>query len=158
MNITDVNNRVKAHRRAKRLGRGAASGLGKTSGRGQKGYHSRSGSGGLKGFIGGQTPLRQRLPKRGFNNANFRTEYIPLNVSWLDKTFEAGTEVGLEQIAASGVKIGRDGLIKILGTGEISKALTVSAHGFSKKAIEKIEKAGGKAVVIEIKKEEKAKD
>ena len=147
MNITDVNNRVKAHKRANRVGRGAASGNGKTAGRGHKGYHSRSGAGGLKGFIGGQTPLRQRLPKRGFNNANFRTEYIPINLTWLEEKFNAGDEVTVEAIVATGVKIGRSGLIKILGTGELTKALNVTADAFSKSAIEKIEKAGGKAIV-----------
>lgn len=146
MNITDVNNRVKAHKRAKRIGRGAGSGSGKTAGRGNKGYYSRSGAGGLKGFVGGQTPLRQRLPKRGFNNANFRTEYIPVNLKWLEENFNAGEEVNAQTIAAKGIKVGREGLIKILGTGELSKALTITADAFSKTAIDKIEKAGGKAV------------
>lgn len=147
MNITDVNNRVKAHKRAKRIGRGAASGNGKTAGRGHKGYFSRSGAGGLKGFIGGQSTLRQRLPKRGFNNANFRTEYLPVNLNWVEENFDAGEEVNAQTIAARGISVGRGGLVKILGTGEITKALTVTADAFSKSAIEKIEKAGGKAVV-----------
>ena len=146
MNITDVNNRVKAHKRAKRIGRGAGSGSGKTAGRGNKGYYSRSGAGGLKGFIGGQTPLRQRLPKRGFNNANFRTEYMPVNLEWLNEKFAAGDEVNAQTIAAKGLKTGRDCKIKILGTGELTKALTITADAFSKSALEKIEKAGGKAV------------
>lgn len=150
MNITDVNNRVKGSKDRKRRGRGAASGLGKTAGRGQKGDGSRAGSRTFKGFTGGQTPLRQRLPKRGFNNANFRSEYIPLNLAWFEKTFEAGSKVGLEQIAAAGIKVTRATLIKVLGTGEISKGLTISAHAFSKSAQEKIEKAGGKIEIIEI--------
>lgn len=153
MNITDVNNRVKAHKRAKRVGRGAGSGSGKTAGRGHKGYHSRSGAGGLKGFIGGQTPLRQRLPKRGFNNANFRKVFVPINLSWLEENFEAGAVVSAESIAAHGIKLGRGGLVKILATGDITKALTVTADAFSKAAIEKIEKAGGKAIVAAAKNE-----
>ncbi len=146
MNITDVNNRIKAHKRGKRIGRGAGSGSGKTAGRGHKGYYSRSGAGGLKGFIGGQTPLRQRLPKRGFNNANFKTVYIPINLEWIEENFAAGDEVNIQTICAHGFKIGRGGLIKVLGTGDLSKALTVTADAFSKSAVEKIEKAGGKAV------------
>ena len=148
MNITDVNNRVKAHKRAKRVGRGAGSGSGKTAGRGHKGYYSRSGAGGLKGFIGGQTPLRQRLPKRGFNNANFRTEYMPVNLEWLEENFAAGEEVNASSLAAKGIKIGRGSKIKILGTGDLTKALNITADGFSKSALEKIEKAGGKAVTV----------
>ena len=153
MNITDVNNRVKAHKRAKRIGRGAGSGSGKTAGRGHKGYYSRSGAGGLKGFIGGQTPLRQRLPKRGFNNANFRKVFIPVNLAWIENNFEANSEVTPESIAATGIKIARGGLVKILATGELTKAFTVKADAFSKAAIEKIEKAGGKAIVAEAKDE-----
>ncbi len=148
MNITDVNKRVKASKNKKRFGRGAASGLGKTAGRGQKGAGSRAGYSLNAGFIGGQSTLRQRLPKRGFNNANFRTEYIPLNVAWFEENFEAGSTVGLEEIAAKGIKIGREGLVKVLGTGEISKAMTITVNAFSQSAKEKIEKAGGKVEVV----------
>ncbi len=148
MNITDVNNRVKAHKRAKRIGRGAGSGSGKTAGRGEKGYYSRSGAGGLKGFIGGQSPLRQRLPKRGFNNANFRTSYIPVNLEWIEENFAAGDEVNAQTITAKGIKIGRDGKIKILGTGDLTKSLVITADAFSKSASEKIEQAGGKAIAV----------
>lgn len=149
MNITDVNNKVKGHKRRKRIGRGAASGHGKTAGRGQKGLGSRSGPNYLKGFIGGQTSLMTRLPKRGFNNANFRVEYIPLNLTWLEKTFAAGDTVGVEQMEAHGVKVGRKGKVKILAQGTLTKALQVSAHAFSKSAAEKITAAGGTVTVLE---------
>lgn len=157
MNITDVNKKVKGHKRRKRIGRGAASGHGKTAGRGQKGLGARSGPNYLKGFVGGQSSLMTRLPKRGFNNANFRVEYIPLNLTWLEKTFSAGDTVGIEQIEAHGVKVGRKGKVKILGQGTLTKALTVSAHAFSKSAAEKIEAAGGKAVVLETAKADEKK-
>lgn len=148
MNITDVNNKVSAHKRRKRVGRGAASGSGKTCGRGQKGLGSRSGPNYLTGFIGGQSQLRQRLPKRGFNNHNFRTEYIPLNLSWLETAFEAGADVTVETITAKGIKIGHKGLVKILGNGEVTKALKVAVHAISASAREKIEKAGGSVTIL----------
>ncbi len=148
MNITDVNKRVEAHKARKRRGRGAASGLGKTAGHGQKGLGQRAGANYLKGFVGGQTPLRQRFVKRGFNNANFRTEYAPVNLWWLEKAFDEGAEVTPEVLAAHGVSLGRGEKVKVLGTGELAKKLTVKAHAFSKSAREKIEKAGGTAEVI----------
>ncbi len=97
-------------------------------GRGEKGYYSRSGAGGLKGFIGGQSPLRQRLPKRGFNNANFRTSYIPVNLEWIEENFAAGDEVNAQTIKAKGIKLGRDGKIKFLGTGDLTKSLVITAE------------------------------
>jgi large subunit ribosomal protein L15 len=131
----------------KRVGRGIGSGNGKTAGRGHKGQNARSGGGVRLGFEGGQTPLFRRLPKRGFNNAVFATEYAEVNVSKLNK-FEAGTVVTPELLKEAGiVKNLRDG-VKILGNGEITVALTVQAQAFSKSAIEKIEAAGGKAEVI----------
>lgn len=143
MNITDVNKSVKGHPRRKRKGRGAASGLGKTAGRGMKGLGARSGGAVPRGYVGGQTPLRERLPKRGFNNAVFRTEYLPLNVGRLDALFAAGDEVSVETLKARGVTVKRGQKIKILAAGEIAKALTVRADAVSKSAREKIEKAGG---------------
>ncbi len=130
----------------KRVGRGPGSGLGKTSGRGQKGQNARSGGGVRPGFEGGQTPLARRLPKRGFTNIN-RKEYAVVNGEDLNR-FEDGTvvtpallkEVGLVRKELNGVKI--------LGNGELTKKLNVTAAKFSKSAVEAIEKAGGKAEVL----------
>ena len=131
----------------KRRGRGTATGQGKTGGRGMNGQKSRSGGGVRLGFEGGQMPLYRRLPKRGFNN-KWATRFTTLNLSDLDR-FEAGTEVTPELLADLGiVKQVENGGIKILGNGEIKKALTVKAQKFSKTAAEKIEAAGGKAEVI----------
>ena len=130
----------------KRVGRGAGSGLGKTSGKGHKGQNARSGGGVRLGFEGGQTPLARRLPKRGFTNFT-RKEYAIVNVELLNK-FENGVVVTPELLVEMGmVKKVLNG-IKILGEGELEKALTVKAHKFSKSAVEVIEKAGGKVEVI----------
>jgi large subunit ribosomal protein L15 len=121
------------------------SGTGKTSGRGHKGQGSRSGSSLMRGFEGGQMPLHRRLPKRGFTNI-FRTEYAVVN---LDRLAELGEkELTLEKFTELGLVKKRDGLIKILGDGELTVAVTVHAHKFSKSAQEKIEKAGGKVIVL----------
>ncbi len=132
----------------KRIGRGIGSGIGKTSGKGQKGQNSRSGGGVRPGFEGGQLPLVRKLPIRGFNNYNFTKEYSTCNVADLEK-FEANSVITLELLYQSRVigKIKPYGL-KILGNGELTKPLTVKANKFTKSAIEKIEKAGGKAEVI----------
>ena len=131
----------------KRLGRGIGSGTGKTSGKGHKGQNARSGGGVRPGFEGGQLPLFRRLPKRGFSNALFKTEYAVINLSDLNK-FEDGTEITPELLKDMGlVKKQLDG-IKVLGNGELTKKLTVKASMFSKTAKEKIEKNGGKAEVI----------
>ena len=131
----------------KRLGRGTSSGTGKTSGKGHKGQNARSGGGVRPGFEGGQNPLVFRIPKRGFNNYEFETKYAIINVGVLNN-FKDGTEVTPELLKEMGlVKDMKDGL-KILGNGEITKKLTVSAHKFSKIAKDKIENAGGKAKVI----------
>ncbi|HHY98459.1 MAG TPA: 50S ribosomal protein L15 [Firmicutes bacterium] len=130
----------------KRRGRGIGSGLGKTAGRGHKGQLARSGGGKGPGFEGGQTPLQRRLPTRGFNNP-FKKEFVEVNVSKLNR-FEDGTQVTPELLVQEGViKQIKDG-IRILGNGEVNKALTVRANGFSKSAIAKIEAAGGKVEVI----------
>src|SRR5579884_2574172 len=145
MNLSSIRAPKKANEKRKRVGRGMGSGTGKTSGRGHKGQGSRSGSRLLRGFEGGQMPLHRRLPKRGFTNI-FRTEYTVLN---LDRLAELGeTELTLEKLADLGLVKGRNGLVKILGNGELNVAVTVHAHKFSKAAQEKIEKAGGKAIVI----------
>ncbi|MGM9848561.1 MAG: 50S ribosomal protein L15 [Bacilli bacterium] len=131
----------------KRVGRGPGSGLGKTSGKGHKGQNARSGGGVRTGFEGGQLPLFRRLPKRGFNNYEFRTEYAVVNVGDLND-FKDGSVIELKNLKESGlVKKEKDG-IKILGSGELTKKLTVKANKFSSTAKEKIENAGGKIEVI----------
>lgn len=135
-----------ARKKAFRVGRGHASGNGKTAGKGHKGQNARSGGGVRLGFEGGQTPLARRLPKRGFTNFT-RKEYAIVNVSSLNR-FEDGVEVTPELLIECGlVKKELDG-IKILGEGELEKKLTVKANKFSKSALASIEKAGGKAEVI----------
>lgn len=132
----------------KRVGRGIGSGLGKTSGRGHKGQNSRSGGGVRPVFEGGQMPLFRRLPKRGFKNHN-KKQFAIVNLDRLNK-FEANQVVDLEALIEAGIvkrRDAKDGL-RILGSGEISQALTVKANHFSKSAAEKIEAAGGKAEVI----------
>ena len=131
----------------KRIGRGPGSGNGKTSGKGHKGQNARSGGGVRPGFEGGQLPLFRRLPKRGFNNYEFRTEYAVVNVGDLND-FKDGSVIELKNLKESGlVKKEKDG-IKILGSGELTKKLTVKANKFSSTAKEKIENAGGKIEVI----------
>ena len=132
----------------KRIGRGPASGQGKTTGKGHKGQKARAGRGMRPGFEGGQMPLQRRLPKRGFNNI-FAKEIAIVNVAALNETFEAGAVVDAAALIESGlVKKELDG-IKVLGHGELTKALTVKAHAFSKEAKAKIEAAGGTAEIAE---------
>lgn len=131
----------------KRLGRGLGSGLGKTSGKGHKGQNARAGGGVRPGFEGGQTSLLRKLPKKGFSNEPFRVRYLPVNVETLD-VFEAGTVVTPELLEESRVCKGATKGVKILGMGEITKALTVKAHQVSESAKQKIEAAGGKVEVI----------
>ena len=145
MNLSKLRAPKNANRERKRVGRGMGSGHGKTSTRGHKGQGSRSGSSLMRGFEGGQMPLHRRLPKRGFTNI-FRTEYTVLN---LDRLVELNEKhLTLEAFQAKGYLKRRGELLKILGNGELTTAITVHAHKFSKAAQEKIEKAGGKAVLI----------
>jgi large subunit ribosomal protein L15 len=145
MNLSNLRAPKKANTNKKRVGRGMGSGMGKTSTRGHKGQGSRSGSSLMRGFEGGQMPLHRRLPKRGFTNI-FRTEYTVLN---LDRLVELGeSELTIEFFAAKGLIKKHEGLLKVLGNGELTKAITVHAHKFSKSAQEKIEKAGGKAILV----------
>lgn len=130
-----------------RVGRGHGSGNGKTAGKGHKGQNARSGGGVRPGFEGGQMPLYRRLPKRGFNNARFATNYAIVNVSELN-VFEDGAVVDAVALVESGLVNDQCDGIKILGNGEISKKLTVHAAAFSQSAKEKIEAAGGKAEVM----------
>lgn len=130
----------------KRLGRGTATGQGKTAGKGQKGQKSRSGGGVRVGFEGGQMPLYRRLPKIGFTNI-FRKEYAIVNLSDLER-FDNGTIVNPEVLKEAGLVKAMLAGVKILGNGELTKNLTVQAHKFSKTAAEKIAAAGGKVEVI----------
>ena len=144
-NLSNLRAPRKANTGRKRVGRGMGSGMGKTSTRGHKGQGSRTGSSLMRGFEGGQMPLHRRMPKRGFTNI-FRTEYTVVN---LDRIAELGmTEIGLDDYRKLGLASNKKALIKILGSGELKKAVTIHAHKFSKSAAEKIEKAGGKAVVL----------
>ena len=145
MNLSNLRAPAKANRNKKRIGRGMGSGTGKTSGRGHKGQGSRSGSSLMRGFEGGQMPLHRRLPKRGFTNI-FRTEYTVLNLHRIAEMDEL--ELTHERLRELGFLKRRDEMLKILGTGEITAAVTVHAHKFSKSAQRKIEAAGGKAVLI----------
>jgi len=131
----------------KRVGRGPGSGLGKTSGRGNKGQKSRSGYSSRAGFEGGQMPLYRRLPKRGFTNI-FKKEWIEVNLAILEKGFESGEEVTPEILHERGLIRKAKHDVVVLGNGELTKSLKISAHRFTKSAKEKIEKAGGVATEI----------
>jgi large subunit ribosomal protein L15 len=148
-NLSNLKAPKKANTGKKRVGRGMGSGMGKTSSRGHKGQRSRSGSHMMRGFEGGQMPLHRRLPKRGFTNI-FRTEYSLVNLSRIAELQGQlkQSELTLETFAAQGLLKKRDGLVKVLGDGELTVAVTVHAHKFSKSAQEKIEKAGGKAILV----------
>jgi large subunit ribosomal protein L15 len=155
MRLHDLKPRPGAKHRRKRLGQGESSGHGKTSGRGGKGQTARSGSSIRIGFEGGQMPLIRRIPKRGFNNARFTTEYHAVNVGDLNK-FEDGAKVDETALRSVGLANGRALGIKILGTGDLSKKLTVTASAFSASAKTKIEAKGGVCEVITRKTEAKA--
>jgi len=145
MNLSTIRAPKKASEKRKRVGRGMGSGMGKTSTRGHKGQRSRSGSRMIRGFEGGQMPLHRRMPKRGFNNI-FRREY---NIVNLDRLAALGeTTITPEVLRKAGV-ISTKHPVKILGDGELTIALTVQAHKFSKSAQEKITKAGGKFEVLQ---------
>jgi large subunit ribosomal protein L15 len=144
-NLSSLRAPRKANEGRKRVGRGMGSGMGKTSTRGHKGQGSRTGFSLMRGFEGGQMPLHRRLPKRGFTNI-FRTEYTVVNLDRIAALEVA--EIGLEDYEKLGLASSKKALIKILGSGELTAAITIHAHKFSKSAVEKIEKAGGKAVVL----------
>ena len=133
----------------KRVGRGQASGTGKTAGRGAKGQKARTGNMNFAGFEGGQMPLQRRIPKRGFSNP-FRIEYALVNIGDLEGVTATGV-LGPEELMAAGLFKDQKHGLKILGDGELTKPVSVRAHKFSASAKEKIEKAGGTAMVIEIK-------
>jgi large subunit ribosomal protein L15 len=140
MKLHDLGPAKGATQSKKRVGRGPGSGLGKTAGRGHKGQGSRAGSRMLPHFEGGQMPLVRRVPKRGFNNAIFRVEYAVVN---LDQLKDLGAEVTPELLREKGIVRGRKP-VKVLGDGELKKAIRVVAHKFSKSARAKIEAAGGR--------------
>lgn len=131
----------------KRIGRGGGSGTGGTSGKGHKGQNARSGGGVPAWFEGGQMPLARRLPKRGFKNP-FREEYVALNIGAILGAFEGKTEISLQDIYDRGL-CKKGALVKVLGMGEISAAVTIEAHRFSASATDKITKAGGTATALE---------
>jgi large subunit ribosomal protein L15 len=147
-NLSNLRAPKKANTGRKRVGRGMGSGMGKTSTRGHKGQGSRSGSSLMRGFEGGQMPLHRRLPKRGFTNI-FRTEYTVINLTRIASVAaEKGvSEIGLDDYKKLGLCSSKKELIKILGNGELTSAISITAHKFSKSAQEKIEKAGGKATL-----------
>ena len=147
MRLHDLKPRPGARHRRKRLGQGESSGHGKTSGRGGKGQTARSGSSIRIGFEGGQMPLIRRIPKRGFNNARHTTRYVPVNLEALNR-FEDGAKVDAAALRSAGLANGRVDLIKILGDGELTRKLTVTAHAFSESARKKIEAKGGSCEVI----------
>jgi len=135
------------YKNRKRIGRGSGSGWGKTSGKGHKGQNARSGGGVRPGFEGGQMPLARRLPKRGFKNP-FREEYQAVNVGRLMAMFEGKDEITLSDMYERGI-VKNNAPVKVLGTGDVAKAVTIEAHRFSASAAEKIAKAGGTAKAIE---------
>jgi large subunit ribosomal protein L15 len=144
MRLDEILHKAGRHKAAKRLGRGTGSGHGKTSGRGHKGMGARAGSGKRLGYEGGQNPILARIPKRGFSNAPFRKVYQIVNVADLE-CFDAGSTVDAAVLVEAGLIQAAAKPVKVLGDGELTKALTVAAELFSASAREKITKAGGTA-------------
>jgi large subunit ribosomal protein L15 len=147
MMIHDITAKVGPHKKRKRVGRGEASGHGGTSTRGHKGAKSRAGWNSRPSYAGGATPFSRRFPKRGFSNAGFRTEYYVANVRDLEKNFEAGATVDIDTLVKLGLVPNAKLGLKVLGTGDLTKKLTVVAAAFSATAKSKIEAAGGTCTV-----------
>lgn len=150
MKLHNIEAPVPNRKTRKRVGRGEGSGTGKQSGRGHKGQKSGSGYSRTLGFEGGQMPLQRRIPKFGFKNP-FRVSYVPVNVGRIQELVDAGRlkeTITVADLVAAGV-VKKNARVKILGNGELTKALTITAHAFSKSAEEAISKAGGKTEVIE---------
>jgi large subunit ribosomal protein L15 len=145
--LNDIKPAKGSNRTSKRLGRGSGSGTGKTAGRGSNGQGSRSGSGTKPYFEGGQTTLIRRVPKRGFTNI-FRVEYQTVNICDIEKIDVSDKEIGIEWLLQHKLLHSKTKRVKILGDGDLTKAISIKAHAFSKTAREKIEKAKGKAEVI----------
>jgi large subunit ribosomal protein L15 len=155
MRLHNLKPRPGAKHRRKRLGQGESSGHGKTSGRGGKGQTARSGSSIRIGFEGGQMPLIRRIPKRGFNNSRHGTYYLPVNLEALN-CFDEGARVDEAALRQVGLANGRADGVKILGDGELTRKLTVSAHAFSASAKAKIEAKGGTCELIKTQKPQPA--
>jgi large subunit ribosomal protein L15 len=147
MNLSDIHRGVKKNKARKRLGRGIGSGQGKTAGRGHKGQWSHNGVSFLSIFQGGTMPLVRRIPKRGFNNRWAKTVLV-VNVGELSDAFKSGDVVNPEKLALTSLAKAPYDELKVLGDGEVTKKLKISAHRFSASAKEKIEKAGGEAIVL----------
>ena len=150
MSLHEIHQDVEKHKRPNRKGRGIGSGQGKTGGRGHKGQRARAGFKQLPIFQGGGSPLVRRVPKRGFTNS-FALTVAAVNVGDLEANFEAGDAVTPEALGERGIVKGRYDVLKVLGDGELTKKLTISAHRFSATAKEKIEKAGGSAETLKLK-------
>ena len=150
MMLHDVHRGIKKFRKRRRVGRGPGSGHGKTSGRGHKGQKSRAGYSRKPTFQGGAMPMVRRVPKRGFNN-KFALTVVAVNVGDLEAKFDAGAEVNAETLRERNLAKSRYDVLKILGDGELTKSLKVSAHRFSQSAREKIEKAGGEVLEVKVK-------
>jgi large subunit ribosomal protein L15 len=148
MDLHSVTKKGTKHEHVFRVGRGIGTGLGKTCGRGHKGWGQRSGAYRRPGYEGGQMPIYRRVPKRGFTNARFRTDYTIINVEQLE-AFAGGEVVDLAAVLAKGLTTPEAPLLKVLGDGALTKALTVRAQKFSKSAGEKIRAAGGTVVLLD---------
>ncbi len=146
MKLEEILSAAGKNKKRKRVGRGDGSGKGKTSGRGHKGYKSRAGAKQRLGYEGGQNPMLARIPQRGFNNKNFRTEYQVVNIASLEEAFESGAEVDIDALVTARLVRDAEKPVKILGDGELTKKLTVKAGKFSKSAVTKITDAGGSAL------------
>jgi large subunit ribosomal protein L15 len=144
MNVDEILRTAEKRPARKRCGRGRGSGLGKTSGRGHKGAKARSGWKRRYAYEGGQMPLVRRVPKRGFSNFRFRVEYDVVNLGTLEAHFQSGETVNLEALAERGIVKPRHGKLKVLGTGSLTKGLTVVAAYISEAARRRVEEAGGK--------------
>ena len=147
MNLDSIHRGIKKRKSGQRVGRGTGSGVGKTSGRGHNGQKSRAGWSSHHTFQGGSMPMVRRIPKRGFNN-RWALQVAVVNVGDLEEAFAAGDEVTAESLKAKGMASYRYDVLKVLGNGELTKKLKITAHRFSKSACEKIEKAGGEMVVL----------
>jgi len=148
MDLKTVGLKGQKHGERRRVGRGVGSGMGKTSSRGHKGWGQRSGTSRRPGYEGGQMPIYRRVPKRGFTNASFRTDYTIINVADLN-VFDDGATVDLDTVIARDLASRASPLFKVLGNGKLEKKLTVRAQKFSKSALEKIQQAGGSAIVLD---------
>lgn len=147
MNIAEINQGITKHKKRTRLGRGSGSGQGKTAGRGHNGHKSRSGYSRHPTFQGGDLPLVRRIPKRGFNN-KFALTVVSINLGQIAEVFDAGDEINPKTLQERGVIKRRFDEIKVLGDGEVTKPLAITAHRFSQSALDKLAAIGGTATVV----------